>query len=60
MLPVILTTPEPLGERVISIFVSPPVAERTGPLVVVAFARVNSLTALLVAVTKSNSLPLES
>ena len=48
ILPTILTTPDPLGVSVISIFVSPPVAVIDGGFPVELFAIVNSLTALAV------------
>ena len=58
--PVIWTLPLPFGCNLMSILVSPPVAEKTGGFDVAAFANVISLTALLVAVNLNNSLPLVS
>ena len=52
-------TPEPLGLIFISTLVSP-VADKTGPFPVAALAKVNSLTAELVAVRLSNSFPFVS
>ena len=54
-----LRTPVPLGFKFISTLVSP-VADKVGPLPVAALAKVNSLTAEPVAVSKANSFPLVS
>ena len=48
-----LRTPDPLGFKFISTFVSLPVADKIGPAPVAALAIVNSFTADPVAVTKS-------
>ena len=53
------TTPVPLAARVIPTFVSPD-AVIVGAPPEAALAKVNSLTAELVAVNKNNSFPLES
>jgi len=55
ILPETTVLPLPLGVILISIFASPPVADKVGPLVVAALATVNSLTALPVSENFNNS-----
>ena len=55
----VLRVPVPLGLIFISTLVSP-VADKIGPFPVAALAKVNSLTAELVAVRLSNSFPFVS
>ena len=59
-IPFACTSPVPLGIRFILILLSPPDAVNLGALPVAALAKVNSLTAELVAVNRNNSFPLVS
>ena len=50
----LLSTPDPLGFKFISTFVSSPVADKIGPAPEAALAIVNSFTADPVAVKRAN------